>query len=266
MYIARDITARQRAETALRELNEALERRVLERTAELEMKNKELETFAYSVSHDLKAPLRGIDGYGRLLLEDYADSLGQEGQMFLSHIRRATALMAQLIDDLLAYSRLERQPMQPVPIRLAGLVKSLLLEQQEAIVTRQAEIIQTNLDVMLGADPDGLAVILRNLLDNALKFTKEGVSSRIEIGCRQAESSYLLWVRDNGIGFADQFQERIFDIFQRLHRPEPYPGTGIGLALVRKAASRMGGRVWAESEPEVGTTFYLQIPAAEYRR
>lgn len=258
--IMADITTRKKNEAILRQLNEALEQRVAERTAELEAKNKELETFTYSVSHDLKAPLRGIDGYTRLLLEDYADKLDEEGQTFLRNVRQATGQMGQLIDDLLAYSRLERQENRRVTINLVMLIQNLLAEQRETIATRNAQINLTGVDITLESDPEGLAIILRNLLDNALKFTKEQAAPTIEVGCRQESQEYLLWVRDNGVGFEMQFRDRIFDIFQRLHRYEQYAGTGVGLAMVRKAAERMGGKAWAEGEPGVGATFYVLLP------
>jgi PAS domain S-box-containing protein len=261
MAILKDITARKATEAALQQLNLELEQRVAERTAQLDTKNQELEAFAYSVSHDLKAPLRGIDGYGRLLQEDHAQLLNEEGQTFLRNIRRATAHMAELIDDLLTYSRLERQAVRRLPVNLATLVNGILTEHQETIVGCQAQIKQTGLEVTLPADPDALGIILRNLLDNALKFTKVDTTPVIEIGCRKREDeAYLLWVRDNGIGFDMQFHEKVFDIFQRLHRLEDYGGTGIGLALVRKAAARLNGSAWAESEPGAGATFYVLIP------
>lgn len=260
MSVIEDVTERKVAEAALHRLNAELEQRVAERTAQLEAKNKELETFAYSVSHDLKAPLRGIDGYSRFLQEDYAPLLDEEGQTFLANIRRATGQMSQLIDDLLTYSRLDRQKIRRVPIDLAQLVQTLLAEQQETITARAAKITLKNVDVTVMADPDGLAMALRNLLDNALKFTHDTKEPAVEIGCKVTSEGHLIWVQDNGVGFDMQFQERIFEIFQRLHRAETYPGTGVGLALVRRAMARAGGTVWAESEPGKGATFYLQIP------
>jgi signal transduction histidine kinase len=237
-----------------------LEQRVAERTAELNARNRELETFSYSVSHDLKAPLRGIDGYSRLLLEDYADKLDDEGRTFLHTIRRAALQMNQLIDDLLAYSRLERRPLQSGLVNLRALVDSLLAEREGELRARGMAV---NIELPCAsvlADPDGLVLALRNLLDNALKFTQATPQPAIEIGGREGENGCIIWVRDNGIGFDMKFHDRIFDIFQRLHRAEEYPGTGVGLAIVSKAIERMGGRAWAQSEPGQGATFYLELP------
>ena len=263
MSVIEDVTERREAEAALHKLNVELEKRVAERTAQLEATNKELETFAYSVSHDLKAPLRGIDGYSRFLQEDYGDVLDEEGTTLLSNIRRSTKQMNQLIDDLLAYSRLDRQKVRRVPINLAQIVQTLVVEQQEAIAARDATIARKGLDVTVMADPDGLAMALRNLLDNALKFTPETRQPVIEIGCEATVDGYRIWVQDNGIGFDMTFQERIFEVFQRLHRSEAYPGTGVGLAMVRRAVERLGGTVWAESERGKGATFYLEIPGQD---
>ena len=255
---------RRRAEQELRTLNADLEQRVSERTAELEERHRELETFTYSVSHDLKAPLRGIDGYGRLLQEDYGDRLDDEGRRFLATIRRATQQMSQLIEDLLAYSRLERRKLQASPVSPAALITALLAEYADEIRRRDVAVTVSLPDVTLKIDPEGLAMVLRNLLDNALKFTQPSAEPRIEVGGTfdhsGADNVCRLWVGDNGVGFDMKYHDRIFEIFQRLHREEEYPGTGVGLAIVRKAVERMGGRVWASSEPAVATTFYIELP------
>lgn len=255
---------RRRAEQELLMLNADLEQRVRQRTAELEERHRELETFTYSVSHDLKAPLRGIDGYGRLLQEDYADRLDDEGRRFLATIRRATQQMSQLIEDLLAYSRLERRKLQASPVSPAALVTALLAEYAEEIRRREVAVTVNLPEVTLRIDPEGLAMVLRNLLDNALKFTQTAAVPQIEVGGTLAATATgtvcRLWVRDNGVGFEMKYHDRIFEIFQRLHREEEYPGTGVGLAIVRKALERMGGRVWANSEPGVGTTFFVELP------
>ena len=245
---------------SVRALNATLEARVAERTAALAAANKELETFTYSVSHDLKAPLRGIDGYSQLLLEDHREQLDEEGRLFLDRVREGVTRMSQLIEDLLAYSRMERRDLYGVPLALADAVARILDERRDELVARGVE-----LDIRLGsetalADPDGLAMVLRNLVDNALKFSRDRQPPRLEIAATEGPESTILSIKDNGIGFDMQFRDRIFEIFQRLQRAEDYPGTGVGLAIVRKAMQRMGGRAWAESTPGQGATFYLELP------
>ena len=256
-----DISERKRAEAEIHRLNADLEQRVRQRTAELEALNKELETFAYSVSHDLKAPLRGIDGYSRLLLEEHAAALNEEGRQFLVNVRRGAEQMGELIEDLLAYSRLERRDLRVgrlSPDEVVGKVVSMYAEEARA---RGVELRASVVCASVSADPDGLEMALRNLLDNAFKFSAGVAHPRVEIGGRQENAHCLLWVRDNGIGFDMKFHDRIFEIFQRLQRAEDYPGTGIGLSLARKAMRRMGGEVWADSAPGAGATFYLRLPA-----
>ena len=258
-----DITERKLAEAALRQLTTQLEHRVAERTAELAEKNRELETFTYSVSHDLKAPLRGIDGYSRLLLADYAEQLDEQGQFFVQTIREATMQMGQLIDDLLAYSRLERRNMRSAPLVPLSLVERLVAERRTEIEARQVQIaVDIQCDAVY-AEAEGLALALRNLLDNALKFTQTVDRPQIAIGASVSDAKCLLWICDNGPGFEMQYHDRIFEIFQRLHRAEEFPGTGIGLAIVRKAMQRMHGRVWAHSEVGHGATFFLELPTTE---
>jgi PAS domain S-box-containing protein len=247
-----NVLERKLAEQELDQYRQHLEKLVAERTAQLE-------AFAYSVSHDLKAPLRGIHGYSRLLDKNYADQLDDEGKLFLKNISQAADSMRQLIDDLLEYSRMERRDIASREIDLRGIVTGLLEEFEPQIKARAVEV-QVDLPcTSLHADFESLAQIMRNLIDNAIKYSSQQKYPKIEIGGRLLDNNCQVWVRDNGIGFEMRYQERIFEIFQRLHRVDEYPGTGIGLAIVQKAMQRMGGRVWAESEPGQGATFYLEF-------
>jgi len=251
---------RQRARHALDRLNVELEERIAARTAALDAKSRELETFAYSVAHDLKAPLRGIDGYSRLLLEDHAAELNDEGRLFLQTIHGSTEEMSQLIDDLLEYSRLERREFKPNLVELGPLITNIVEQKKREATETPIDFVVNVNGGSVTADQNGLIQSLRNYLDNAVKFSGKASNPRIEVGSQETVKNCLIWVRDNGVGFDMKYHDRIFDIFQRLNANEEYPGTGIGLAIVRKAMERMGGRAWAESQPGEGATFYLEIP------
>ena len=279
--LCEDITEKKRTEDELATYRQRLEEMVRERTGELQetklalmnivedlnlksdelaAANRELEAYSYSVSHDLKAPLRGIDGYSRLLETTRADQLDDEGRLFIANIRRGAEQMNQLIEDLLAYSRLERRTLRKVGVDLPELVQAVVAEQAPEIERYGVRLRLEVATLTARADRDGLAVVLRNLLGNALKFSRDAQPPAIEIGARAEEGKTLLWVSDNGIGFDMKFHDRIFEIFQRLQRSEDFPGTGIGLALVGKAMKRMDGRVWAQSSPGQGATFFLELP------
>lgn len=257
----RDVTERETASLAMQQLNAQLEQRVAERTAALRRANQELEAFAYSVAHDLKAPLRALDGYS-LLIEEQPVTLDDESRGHLRQIRRATRQMTQLIDDLLTYARVERREPAITALRWPALVNHVLdhhrADLQRLSVTPELSVP----DEPVLADTQSALLALRNLVDNALKFSAGRETPTLAIGGRVLAATVMLWVRDNGPGFDMKFHDRIFRIFQRLHRAEDFPGTGVGLALAAKAMERMGGRVWAESRPGAGATFYLELPRA----
>lgn len=255
-----DITERTQAAQSLIDQKHSLERRVEERTKELSVANQELEAFSYSVSHDLKAPLRGIEGFSALLEEDFATQLGPDGLGFVGKIRQGARKMSALINDLLEYSRMERQTMQPRTVDLRALVQELL-DMQRTDLEQHGTEVELRLDGMMPQlDREGLSVILRNLIGNAIKFSAQSQPPRVEIGALLTGDQVRIWVRDNGVGFDMKYHDRMFAIFQRLHQPSQYPGTGVGLAMVAKAVQRMAGRVWAESEPGQGTVFWLEFP------
>ncbi|EXI77789.1 MAG: Phytochrome-like protein cph1 [Candidatus Accumulibacter appositus] len=257
--IARDVSLLKAVQADLARARDELEARVEERTRQLAELNRELESFAYAVAHDLKAPLRGMAGYCHMLAEDYDAQLDEGGRRYLGNIAHGVAQMAELIDGLLSYSRMERRSLQCAVVKLRPLVDAVLAELQ-GVIDRQGAIVEVECDdLVVRADADGLAVVLRNLVDNALKFSCAAQPPLIGIRGERSGNLVTLAIEDNGIGFDMRFHERIFEIFQRLQRSESYPGTGVGLALVRKAMQRMGGRVWARSTPGQGTVFYIEL-------
>ncbi len=251
----RDVTERKLAEEKISRLNRDLERRAIE----LEASNKELEAFSYSVSHDLRAPLRTIDGFSVALMEDYGEQLDDEARNYLFRIRTGAQRMAQLIDDLLNLSRLSRAPLNVEIINLSTIAQTILQELRQADSQRVVEsVIAPNLVVR--GDPRLMRVVLENLLNNAWKFSAKEQFARIEFGFQEGgadESIYF--VRDNGVGFDMTYSNKLFGAFQRLHANSEFPGIGIGLAIVQRIIQRHGGKVWADSMPDQGATFYFTL-------
>jgi PAS domain S-box-containing protein len=255
--IKEDISARVEAEGRIRELNESLERRVAERTAELERANKELESFSSTVSHDLRAPLRAINGFSRLLQENERAHLSDDGQGMLDRIAANSSKLGALIDEVLEYSRAAQKTLHRAPVDLGKLARSIAEEMAGDYPAARVDVAALPL---VEGDATMLHQVLQNLIGNALKFSAGCGAPQVEVGCSREGGEQVFFVRDNGAGFDMRYADRLFGMFQRLHSEKDFPGTGVGLAIVKRLIERHGGRIWAKSGPDTGATFFFTVP------
>ena len=267
--IARDITEQKQIQEALRKANQALtllnqelEQRVQQRTGSLNEAVSQMEEFAYGVSHDLRSPVRAMQGYARALLEDYGDRLDEPGRQYLQKIMHGSVQMYRLIEDVLTYARVARHQIQLQPVSLDSLVRELVQHYPEMQPPRAEVVIRAPLLPVL-AHELSLTQALANLMNNAIKFVAPGTVPRVELWTERRSAFVRLWVKDNGIGIKPEQQSRLFSMFERAHTERPYEGTGIGLAIVRKALEKMGGAAGVQSDGIHGAAFWIELPAAE---
>jgi len=260
--IVRDIAERRQAEAAVRRLNAELEQRVAERTAQLEAANKELEEFSYSMSHDMSTPLRALDGFSRILMEEHGASLNDEGRRLLMVLRDNAQRMGRLVDDILHYLSMGRRKMKFGFIDIAGLASEIVTELQAAAPERRLQLEIGALPPARG-DRDMIREVLQNLLSNAVKFSQAGSNALIELSGVTEGDENIYSVKDHGIGFDMRYADKLFRVFERVHATGQYEGSGIGLALVNRIINRHGGRVWAESKVNEGATIYFALPTKE---
>ncbi|MGZ3920083.1 MAG: ATP-binding protein [Bacteroidia bacterium] len=255
-----DISARKKAENDLKKLNEDLEKKVAERTEQLRSVNNELESFSYSVSHDLRAPLRAISGYTTILTEDYSDKIDEEGQRLMKIIQDNVKQMGQLITDLLAFAQMGKDNLKKSEVDMNALVKQIAEEQKSAYKGKNISLTINDLG-KIEADESMLKHVVTNLLSNALKYSSKKENIQIEVGRYQEKNEGVFYVKDEGAGFNMEYYNRLFGVFQRLHNMKDYEGTGVGLALVKRIITRHNGKVWAEGEEGKGATFYFSLPS-----
>ena len=251
------VDERKRAEDEVQQLNRQLEQRVAQRTADLEQANKELEAFSYSASHDLRTPLRAISGFSQVLIEDERERLSADGRGLLERIVRNANRMAELIDDILKYSRASRRALDRQPVDLDALAHAVAEELANGRVLLQIGSLPT-----VSGDATMLRQVLENLIGNAVKFSAQREQARVEVGCREAQGGTVFYVKDNGAGFDMRYADKLFGMFQRLHAESEFPGTGVGLAIVKRLIERHGGRIWAEAGLDKGATFNFTLGGA----
>jgi len=255
--VVRDVTGRVLADNEIRRLNQELEARVIARTAELAMANSELESFSYSVSHDLRAPLRHINSFSTILESDYADKLDSDGKYYLSRIMAGCNKMGLLIDDLLELAQLSRGELKPRPVNLSNLANTIAASLAESDPERVVSF-KIEEGLLAHGDERLLEVMLTNLLGNAWKYSAQKKEALIEFGCKTVAASPVFFIRDNGAGFDNSYADKLYAPFQRLHGAE-FEGTGIGLAIVKRIVHRHGGRIWADAVVDEGATFYFTL-------